>query len=410
MPHPRDEELYSRGKYRLAYDRRSDGSLRSPFLQIVWYDTAARRLRQRSTATADIADAEQALDALYLERERGQTVCPTCGQPRRGKGSQLVTAAIADYLTARRSRPSYTSIRARLSHVGAFLDASARLDLVCDAVDEDLIEDFRDWALDVPIVSPKGNLRPRAPGTVEASVRQLAAVINFAHQRHETLYPAAFTPKPPAEVSQTPTYRSDVAELAAMFRYALARKDREALLRFLRVSVATWCRPDAAHDVDTDPARGQWLSDARVLNLNPRGRVQTRKWRPVVPIARQFAPHLDAADGWYVGVKSVRQAFETMLDSLKLPRERETGLKLIRRSMATIARRRLGEEHWAQGEKMLGHRKVSTSDVYALLEPGQFGRALAVTEAVIDEIEALAPGAFHRTRTGLRVVNGGLNA
>jgi hypothetical protein len=416
MPAQSNEaDLYTRGKYRLAWDRKRDGSLRSPFLQIIWYDADAGRFRQRSTATADVAEAEQQLDRLYLEKERGQAICHACGQPLRSKGRHLVTAAMADYLTARESRPSFTSIRSRLGHVSAYLSATDRLDTTCEAIDGDWIDAFRKWAIEVPIVAPvTKRVKQRGTGTVEASVRQLAAAINFAHARHDTTYPAAFTAKKPSEVSQTPSHRSDVKELAAMFRYALepnakgkARADRAALLHFLRVSVATWARPDAAHDVSTDPARKQWLSAARVLNLNPAGRAQTRKWRPTIPVARQFAPHLDKANGFYVGIESVRTAFNAMLDDLKLPRDGETGLKLIRRSMATLARRRLGEEHWVQGEKMLGHRKVSTSDVYALMEPGQLGRALAVTEAIVDEIEKLAPGAFHRERTGLRLVAGG---
>jgi hypothetical protein len=72
---------------------------------------------------------------------------------------------------------------------------------------------------------------------------------------------------------------------------------------------------------------------------------------------------------------------------------------LIRRSIMTIARRRLGEEHWIQGRMMAGHVKVTVSDLYALLDPANLGRALAVTEAIIDEIEALAPGAFYRDFT-----------
>lgn len=36
------------------------------------------------------------------------------------------------------------------------------------------------------------------------------------------------------------------------------------------------------------------------------------------------------------------------------------------------------------------------SDIYALPDPHNLGLALAATEAVIDEIEALAPGAFAR--------------
>lgn len=118
----------------------------------------------------------------------------------------------------------------------------------------------------------------------------------------------------------------------------------------------------------------------------------------------------DAPRGPYVGVESVKAAFESMSDELGLPRDGETGLKLIRRSMATLARRRLGEEHWVQGEIMLGHRKMSTSDVYALFEPSQLGRALAVTNDIIDEIEAAVTGAFHRRGTGLQVLEGAQRA
>ena len=117
-----------------------------------------------------------------------------------------------------------------------------------------------------------------------------------------------------------------------------------------------------------------------------------------------MAALLDEASGFYGGVDSVKSAFESMLDELGLPRQGETGMKLIRRSMATLARKRLGEERWVQGEIMLGHRKASTSDVFALFEPSQLGRALAVTKDIIDEIDKMAPGAFHRSDAGLRVV------
>lgn len=43
---------------------------------------------------------------------------------------------------------------------------------------------------------------------------------------------------------------------------------------------------------------------------------------------------------------------------------------------------------------MLGHVPVSVSDLYALPDPANLGRALAVTQAIIEEIEKLAPGAF----------------
>lgn len=426
MPEKNDA-LYSRGRYRLEWDKRRDGSLRTPFLQIVWYDGEAGRNRSRSTGETEIAAAEKALDKLFLERERGEAVCHACGRPIEKAGGYLVASSLADYLDAREDRVSIESIRPRIAHVIAFLDATNRLEkLTCEQVDENLITDFRAWSAKQPVVEGTKNVttRDRSPGTTEASVRSWAAAINFSHERHDTRFPAGFKALKASEVSRTPTYRSSVPELAAMFRYCLHPRPpkgeqwsdkmrdrmilhRANLLRFLQVSVATWARPDAAHDLSTDPKRDQWIPAAGVVQLNPRGRRQTKKYRPVVPVPERFARLLDATSGPFVTVKSVRKAFEAMLDELGLPRDRETGLKLIRRSMATIARKRLGEEHWVQGRMMLGHIKASTSDLYALPDPANLGRALAVTDAIMGEIETLCPGAFTGPTPELRLVEGG---
>lgn len=417
--------LYSRGRYRLEWDRRSDGSLRTPFLQIVWYDQASRRNRSRSTGTDDMHAAEEALDRLYLERERGVSVCPTCNRPFDHAEGFPVTQAIADYVTARQERASIQSIRPRLAHWLDFMDETGRTAMTCEQVDGSVIEAFRSWSAARPVIEA-GVARPRAPGTTEATVRILAAAINLAHTRRDTPYPAGFTALPAISVSRTPTYRSSVEELAAMFRYCLhpeppkgeawsevmaerQRKHRASLMRFLQVSVATWCRPDAAYDLSVAPERDQWISTARVVQLNPRGRRQTKKYRPAVPVGAKFARLLDQADGFYVGVQSVRKAFEAMLDHLGLPRQRETGVKLIRRSIAHLARRRIGEERWIQGEMMLGHRKAKTSDLYALPDPANLGVALAVTDEIIDEIDALCPGAFTGPTPELKLVKGAKN-
>lgn len=240
-------------------------------------------------------------------------------------------------------------------------------------------------------------------------MRQLAAVINFAASKKHVLLGAQFSPKKPRDVSHTPTYRASIETLASMFRYCtepdrkegesdknLAKRitDRSNLLRFLQISVATWARPDAAHDVSTDAERGQWDSAGRKLNLNPRGRVQTRKYRPTVPIARQVAPLLDGNQGFFVTVASVRTAFEAMQAALELPGDREAGLKLIRRSMAQLGRDRLGRNAWIEGKYMLGHHRPDPSDLYGIDTPGDFPLALKVTEEIIDEIISLAPLAF----------------
>jgi hypothetical protein len=68
-------------------------------------------------------------------------------------------------------------------------------------------------------------------------------------------------------------------------------------------------------DISTDHKRHQWHSNARVLALNPVGRRQTRKRRAIVPIAKQFAPHLDETKGFYIPVDSVKSAWESMAAS-----------------------------------------------------------------------------------------------
>ncbi len=182
--------------------------------------------------------------------------------------------------------------------------------------------------------------------------------------------------------------------------HAMVIGQRANLLRFLQASVATWGRPDAVHDLSTSPERNQWISSSQVVQLNQRGRTQTKKYRPVLPVPDRFAAIMDATDGLLVTVSSVRKAFEAMLDELGLPRERETGLKLIRRSVAQLMRREIGEERWIQGQMMLGHRKASTSDLYALFNPVNLGTALAATTELIERIEALTPGAFSPPVTG----------
>lgn len=408
--------VYQRGQYRLDWDRRTDGTLRSPFLQIFWYDPERGRERSRSTGTADSRIAADKLDAFYLERERGVLICPTCGAERQEKKPLLLLTSIADYLTARRNRPTISTMKARLAHVTAYLNETDRNATICDDVDAEWVDAFREWAIEIPIISPTGKVRERAPGTVEGSVGMLAAAINYSASRQDTAKGAQFKARPASQVSQTPSYRASIDVLASMFRYALQLNvktgrpfsSRSNLLRFLQVSVATWCRPDAAHDVNTDKAANQWHPQHNALNLNPKGRAQTKKHRPIVPIARQFSPILNSNTGPFIKASSVKSSFESMLDELGLPRDGETGMKLIRRSMASLARPRLGEDGWIEGQIMLGHVVHSkTSDIYAAFEPGYLGRAQAVTEAIIDEIEALAPGAFHRKDTGLKVINGG---
>lgn len=381
----RPKPIYQRGELRL-YPREGRNH------EIVWYE--GKRERSRSAGSTDESQAKLALDNLYVERHGGVPCCPTCKRPLDQRG-EAVGVLIANYLE---TKPEKDAVHPRLAHVLDYVAEEQHEDDPASAIDEAWIQGFRDW------MNARTD-RQRAPGTIENSVIQLAAAL-----RHGGVMPA-FRPIPTTEINRSPQYRANVQTMARMFRYCLEPKartakevarrcrERENLLRFLRASVATWGRPDAVHDISTKAERRQWFKEARVLSLNPDGRRQTRKRRATVPAARQFAAHLDDTDGPYITVDSVKSAWESMAKDLKLPVAGESGLKLIRRSMMTLARKRLGEEHWVQGRMMAGHVKVTVSDLYALPDPANLGRALVVTEAIIDEIEALAPGAFYRDFT-----------
>jgi hypothetical protein len=296
--------------------------------------------------------------------------------------------------------------------VNSYLVETGKLDTYCDELTEEWVDAFRDWALEVPVYDGRtedGNAvyRDRAPGTVEASIRQLAAAVNYAHDRRDISNGAGFRAKKPSEVDRSPSFRADIPTLAAMFKYCIdpeAKTDkmreryivwRRNLLRFLQVSIATWARPTTVYDLSTAKDRDQWHPQHRSINLNPRGRAQTKKHRPFVPAVRQIIPILEGTDGFLVTASSVRQAWEEMQAALNLPGRGEAGTKVVRRSIAKLARGRLGERDWIEGQIMLGHRPhSSTSDIYAPFEPGYLARAREVTEEIIDEIEALCPGAF----------------
>ncbi|SEQ59569.1 hypothetical protein [Sphingobium sp. YR768] len=407
----RPKPLYQRGDYAL---HRRPGRTN---LEIIWYDSERGRERSASAGTGDLAEGRIALDRLYLNNS-GHRMCPHCHRPWEHEASPTVADAVADYLILMDGKAGAEAARHRLAHVIDYL-AETDAKTVCAALNEAWVDKFRAWALQRPVMSPKGRvLRDRSLSHVEGSVMQLAAAINATPGQK-----AQFKARQQVDVTQSPTYRADVKTIAAMFNFCLrpeARSDKEQamiaatrrnLLRYLQLAVASWARPETILAVK----RNQWHADARVLDLNPVRRQRTNKRLPMVPIARQCAPLLDEMHGpdeLWIDVSSIRGSWDRMREKLDLPGERQAGPKLIRRSISTIVRRMIGEVNWRQGEIMLGHVPFAISDIYAIPDPANLGLVLAATEELIDQIEALAPGAY-RTVTAhtatIKLVSGGKN-
>lgn len=109
--------LYRRGKYWLDWDRRRDGSLRSPNLYVWRYDPDARRERSASTGTAAKDEAILALDRRYLaDADEAPAWCHACGQPIAQAEVYLLADAIGDYrLEWGDARMVYLRVRQRLN-------------------------------------------------------------------------------------------------------------------------------------------------------------------------------------------------------------------------------------------------------------------------------------------------------
>ena len=388
----RAKPLYQRGGFRLDPPRPGRAAC-----QITWYDVGSGRERSVSAGTADVEEAKAALDRKFLEVTQGRAVCPTCLRPLDSQNEPLVTEAIERYLHAAEDKPSADAIRHRLAHVTEYIATLPSPAVYCGMVDEAWIKRFRAWSMRQPIVSSAGAERPRAISTVENSVLQLAAAIRHIGER------PLFKPIPMKDVNRTPRRRAKPELIASMFAYALEPKmKRENLLAFLRGSVITLARPDAVHDISTAPHRGQWDPEHEILDLNPKGRRQTKKRRATVPIARQATWLLHECEGFLVPVASVKKGFAAMMRALGLPADGEAGMKLIRRSMADEVRRRLvaAEKPIEELEVFLGHRNIdAVTELYAPFDPAYLRNVKAIIEGIIDEIEALAPGAFYRDLT-----------
>lgn len=404
----RSAAIYQRGRYWLGYEPTGNGTHRRN-LAIHWYDRDKQRVRRTSTGTTDVDEAIAALDSHYLQ-ETGQAhaFCPTCGRPHADSKTYLLLDAIADYrLEVGDTRISASSIAARLNHVIDYVEGSNQLALSCDqSGTETFARSFRAWSAEQPVVwrNKKGEItksRPRTPAATEESLHQLRAVLNHAVSNERSDAPPKFKSLSRKRVSNPVTVRCDTHAIADMLAYAAESSRRSGLHAFLVASLTTIARPDAILDICTAPARKQWAPGATLINLNPAGRVQTKKHRPLIPVNATLEPWLqqtfDHPDcDWLINycakpVQSIRSAWRTMRGALNLPEEREWMPYILRRSLATELRAQHVDPWDLAG--YMGHRVVGTTEIYT--GGGLYSTVTEALNETLSKIEEMAPYALH---------------
>jgi integrase len=172
-------------------------------------------------------------------------------------------------------------------------------------------------------------------------------------------------------------------EVARLLRAAAATPH---LLTFCMISLNTLARPDAV--LDLSPA--QVDVQRRLIKLNPEGRKQTKKYRPVVPISMTLLPWLERCDGpRYVlfhgnPVASVKKSFAKAVTVAGLS---DVSPYCLRHTMATELRARGVSEWEAMG--MLGHKSAArTTERYAKFRPDYLSGAVRAIDTYFTDLRA----------------------
>lgn len=363
MPRPRARELFELGGHWIAEEPGRRG------LYHFWNDARTGRTRRESLGTKDLEKAKLALAAIVTE----------CRPKTRDSALTLV---FEQYFTEQTDKlPSSNAARQAGSNLLGCLGEMTKV----SALDLEAQKKYAKWE------ASRGNslgYAARNLGVLSAALNhcgiKLEIVTSEAHLRdvwkvEAKARRAAFVPSDPM--------------VAAIWR----QKMPDRLRRFLLIMMTTACRPEAS--IDLAPcARNR---EAGTADLNPTGRVQNKKFRPVIRVGPLLRRSLDgwekkqnprAAGDRYVGYASVDSADTALArvcealggDFLKI------GVYSIRHKANTVMRLAgvPGEERSLQ----MGHRRpdLRINDQYGEWDPSYLRKACAALEAWTRKIDRMA--------------------
>lgn len=360
-------DRFQLGEFWLA--KRADQA--SEHWQITWYDQRKRQTRQRSTGTADFEQAKVRLAEHYVAQ----------GQRR----DEPASAVLIEHLLMRYYH-QHASQLASAEYALYAIDYWRRFwgaDTVAD-MSMQRLEQFQGWLAG-------GTRRPMSPATVNRVLDVGRAALKRAYKRQEiATVPHIPRVKPGARKR---LYRATQADMAALLNAAAPH-----VRKWLVGSIVTLGRPKAVLEL----SRPQIDLEHRRIDLNPPGRPQNHKLRPVVPMT-------DTAHYWLSGdwtglwityrdkpLASIRMGFERARKRTKLPAT--VTPYTIRRTLSTELRRR-GVPPW-EIAGFLGHtaRDYETTELYAEYAPDYLGAAAKTIDAYCGELQGMVDFELVRTR------------
>jgi integrase len=176
--------------------------------------------------------------------------------------------------------------------------------------------------------------------------------------------------------------RLEVEEIARLFDAI----EQEHLFMFVMLAVNTLSRPGAILELTID----QCDLTRNLIHLNPEGRLQTKKRRPIVPISGTLKPFIEAIPSGHLvqfrgrPIQSIRTAWQKTIRHAGLPTS--ISPMTLRRTMARELRRR-GVQPWDLAG-LMGHiTKESTTEIYAEYDPEYLKQAIQAIDAYLKEVD-----------------------
>lgn len=353
------EERFKLGEFWLS--RRADRA--SDAWQITWYDKRRRQTRQRSTRTSDFELAQRRLAEHYIAQ----------GERRQEPAAAVLIEHVLMryYETYAKKLPSEHFAAYAVAHWKRFWKDSTIADMTDDRLDEfkaDLVE---------------GKSHAMKPATINRVLGVGRAAIERAIHRKELASGPTITG---VQIGRQRLYRATLADMAGLLN---ASESMPWVRRWIVGSIVTVARPEAVLEL----SRPQLDFDLRRIDMNPPGRDQTAKERPIIPMT-EAAFHWLSGDwtGLWITYRgkplaSIRMGFERARERAGLPSTITP--YTIRRTLSTELRRR-GVPAW-EIAGFLGHTApgFAITEEYAMYSPDYLSHAARTLDAYCADLQPL---------------------
>ena len=328
----------------------------SPVWCRTWFDPHTRQTRRASLGTNDFRQAELKLAEWVTKNQHLSDERP--------ENMPLETTLVRYFEKQAKGSASETQVRIALRYWSEFFAGQ-----VISELTPEHIEAFIEW------LQQKGH----SNGYINRILAAGRAGLNRAVKRQEV---RTVPHVPSLEPAEPRDIRLNVDQAAALFD---ACEERHIFV-FLMLAFNTLSRPIALLELQ----KSQIDFENRLIELNPPGRKQTKKYRPTVPITSALLPWLqEAQEGplvayWGRSIKSVRRGFNVARDAAGLGKE--VSPYVIRHTMAIELRKR-GVPPW-EVQGILGHKSggFRTTEIYAKYDPDYLSKSALAIDDYMNEI------------------------